>query len=174
MENSNILSGRKHVHMVGIGGVSMSGLAEILHHLGYKVTGSDKTASKYTARLESMGIEVFYGHSEQNIQGADLLVHSAAIAKDNPERTAALSLGIPDIDRATLLGHIMKQYRYSMAIAGTHGKTTTTSMASMIMLEAKVDPTVHIGGTLDTINGNTFIGSSDYFITEACEYVESF
>lgn len=170
----DILAGKRKIHMTGIGGVSMSGLAEILHHLGYTVTGSDTHESGFTKKLIQSGVAVKYGHFPENVQGADLVVYTAAVKEDNPELAAARSLGIPTIDRAALLGHIMKQYSRSIAISGTHGKTTTTSMVSLIMLEAGVNPTVHIGGELPAIGGNTRIGGKPYFIAEACEYVESF
>ncbi len=164
----------KHVHFVGIGGISMSGLAKILFSLGYKISGSDENASHNTEVLESLGIKVDLGHSGQNVSGADLVVYTVAVKEDNPELVTARKLGIPVIDRATLLGRIMKMYPYSVAVSGTHGKTTTTSMVTTMMIESRLDPTVHIGGELDAIGGNIRIGGSSYFVTEACEYYESF
>lgn len=152
----------------------MSGLAEILLNLGYEVSGSDIRESNITKKLVAMGIEVFLSHSEKNINNPDLVVYSAAIREDNPELKKARELGIPTIERATLLGQIMKRYPYSIAVSGTHGKTTTTSLVTMIMIEAQKNPTVHIGGELTAIGGTTKIGSNKYFIAEACEYHGSF
>ncbi len=171
------LLGSKHikrVHLTGIGGISMSGLAEILSDLGYIVTGSDMKPSPIMQKLDRLGIKTTIGHFAENVAGADLLVYTAAVRADNPEITAAVKAGIPCIDRATLLGGIMKKYPRSIAVSGTHGKTTTTSMISMIMLEEGLDPTIHIGGELTAIGGTTRIGKSDYFIAEACEYTGSF
>ncbi|MCX7842317.1 MAG: UDP-N-acetylmuramate--L-alanine ligase [Clostridia bacterium] len=167
-------SGIKHIHFVGIGGISMSGLAEILLQLGYRISGSDIKSSSITQKLEKLGIAFTPFHSEENITNPDLVVHTAAVKDDNPEVAKAKKLGITVIDRATLLGEIMRRYPYSIAVSGTHGKTTTTSMISMIMMESGCDPTIHIGGELDAIGGNTRIGGQNYFIAEACEYVESF
>lgn len=176
MEQENILQSPKlnHIHFIGIGGISMSGLAEILINLGYKISGSDLKTSNITRKLEEMGATIYPYHSEDNISNPDLVVYTAAIKSDNPELMKAKSLDIPTMERATLLGEIMRKYPFSIAVSGTHGKTTTTSMVTMIMLEAGVDPTVHIGGELGAIGGNTKIGGSKYFISEACEYVESF
>ncbi len=175
-QNSSFLatSDIHKVHFIGIGGISMSGLAEILKSRGYTVSGSDMKASAITHKLEQMGIRIMIGHSGENIAGADLAIYTAAIREDNPELAAARSQGIPSMDRATLLGLIMKGYPESIAISGTHGKTTTTSMISMILLEAGLNPTIHIGGELDAIGGTTHIGSEKYFVAEACEYFESF
>lgn len=176
MEQLSILDPNKfkHVHFIGIGGISMSGLAEILLNLGFTVSGSDIRSSNITSKLEKKGIKIYTGHSEENIKDADLVVYTAAVKSDNPELAKAKSLGIPTLDRATLLGEIMKKYPFSVAVSGTHGKTTTTSMISLIMLKSALDPTIHIGGELDAIGGNTRIGSNKYFVAEACEYVESF
>jgi UDP-N-acetylmuramate--alanine ligase len=164
----------KNIHFIGIGGISMSGLAEILHNEGYNISGSDITSSNITDKLEKMKMEIHIGHSESNIKDPNLVVYTAAIKESNPELAKARTLNIPVIDRAALLGEIMRRYPYSIAISGTHGKTTTTSMVTMIMLEANMNPTVHIGGELNAIDGNTRIGGREYFISEACEYVESF
>lgn len=167
-------SGIQKVHFIGIGGISMSGLAEILLDRGYTVTGSDTKTSAITNKLEQLGIKIITGHSGENAAGADLVVYTAAIKENNPELAAARLQEIPTIDRATLLGWIMEGYPGSIAVSGTHGKTTTTSMISMIMLEAGLNPTIHVGGELDAIGGTTRIGSNDFFIAEACEYYESF
>ncbi|SFQ03272.1 UDP-N-acetylmuramate--L-alanine ligase [Caldicoprobacter faecalis] len=162
------------VHFVGIGGISMSGLAEILLQRGYIVTGSDLKESHITQRLREKGARVFIGHHPSNVQGARLVVHTAAVKADNPEIQEARKRNIPVIDRATLLGQIMEAYPYSIGVSGSHGKTTTTSLLSTILLHANLDPTILVGGELDAIGGNVRTGNSPYFITEACEYVESF
>ena len=164
----------RNVHFIGIGGISMSGLAEILYNEGICVTGSDMKASITTKNLNDIGIKVFIPHDEENINGSDLVIYTAAVAMDNPELLKAKRLGIKTIDRATLLGHIMDDYNFSIACAGTHGKTSTTSMVSSILLDDKKDPTVHIGGLLPSIQKSTKVGSKGCFITEACEYVDSF
>ncbi|HSN59146.1 MAG TPA: UDP-N-acetylmuramate--L-alanine ligase [Clostridiaceae bacterium] len=164
----------KKVHFIGIGGISMSGLAEILLEAGYKVTGSDLKSSAATDTLSNLGAEVFIGHDEKNISGADLVVYTAAVSSDNPELLAAKKLGITAMDRAEFLGDLMKGYKYNVAVAGTHGKTTTTSMLSHIVLKANLDPTILVGGQLDVIHGNVRTGKSQYLITEACEYKASF
>lgn len=164
----------KYIHFIGIDGISMSGLAEILLSLGYKVSGSDMKTSNKTRKLEKMGAKIFQYHSEDNIDNPDLVVYTAAIKENNPEMIKARRLNIPLIDRATLLGQIMKKYPYGVAVSGTHGKTTTTSMITTIMLESALDPTVHIGAELEAIGGTTHIGGDKYFIAEACEYYESF
>ena len=164
----------KYIHFIGIDGISMSGLAEILLSMGYKISGSDMKTSNKTRKLEKMGAKIYPYHSEDNIDNPDLVVYTAAIKEDNPEMVKARRLNIPLIDRATLLGQIMKKYPYSVAVSGTHGKTTTTSMIATIMLESSFDPTVHIGAQLESIGGTTRIGGDKYFIAEACEYCESF
>lgn len=164
----------KNIHFVGIGGISMSGLAEIMLHAGYKVTGSDLNNSKIIERLISKGAVVSIPHHSQNVEGSELVVYTAAVKKDNPELIRAAELSIPVIDRAEFLGIIMKRHKYGIAISGAHGKTTTTSMVSLIFKNANLDPTILLGGELDAINGNVVVGQSDYFITEACEYFESF
>jgi len=164
----------KHVHFIGIGGSSMSGLAEILLSQGYKVSGSDIKSSSATQKLENNGAQIFVGHKSENISNPDLVVYTVAVKEDNVEMVRAHKLNIPVIDRAELLGLLMKKHSFGIAVSGTHGKTTTTSMITTIMLEANTDPTAHIGGELDCIGGNTRIGESEYFITEACEYYGSF
>lgn len=164
----------KKIHFIGIGGISMSGLAEILLENNYRVSGSDMKASNITAKLEKQGAEVFIGHDEKNINDVDLVVYTAAVSEDNPELRKARELKLPVMDRAEFLGHIMKGHKYNVAISGTHGKTTTTSMVSHIFLHANLDPTILVGGELDIIDGNVRTGKSEYFITEACEYKASF
>ncbi|KPU42804.1 UDP-N-acetylmuramate--L-alanine ligase [Oxobacter pfennigii] len=162
------------VHFIGIGGISMSGLAETLLHHGYKVSGSDANKSSITDRLAKKGAKINIGHDSQNVKDADLIVYTAAVKWDNPELIEGKAKGIKIVDRAEFLGQIMKQYKYSVAVSGTHGKTTTTSLISIIMKNAELDPTIMVGGELDAIGGNVRPGKSPYFITEACEYVESF
>lgn len=164
----------KKIHFIGIGGISMSGLAEILLKNGYKVSGSDMKNSSIIERLREKGAEIFIGHNENNIKNIDLIVYTAAIANDNPELIKAKKDNIAMMDRAEFLGALMKGHKYGVAISGTHGKTTTTSMMSHVVLEENLDPTILVGGQLDVIGGNVLAGSSDYFITEACEYKESF
>jgi len=162
------------VHMVGIGGISMSGLCEILMNLGINVTGSDITNSPNIEHLRQKNVSVFLKQEPSNITNQKLVIYTAAMPVDHPELEAARKKGIPVIDRATLLGEIMHMYENSIAISGTHGKTTTTSMISSCLIDAGKDPTVHIGGILDSIGGTTSIGKSSYFVTEACEYKDSF
>lgn len=164
-----------HIHFIGIGGISMSGLAEILLEEHFTISGSDARESELTKHLEAMGVTVFYGQKASNIiDGIDLVVYTAAIHEDNEEFACARNKGIPMMSRAELLGQIMDNYQDSIAVAGTHGKTTTTSMISQILLEAKCDPTITVGGILKAIDGNLRVGKSDIFISEACEYTNSF
>nr|MDE5966314.1 UDP-N-acetylmuramate--L-alanine ligase [Lachnospiraceae bacterium] len=164
-----------HVHFIGIGGISMSGLAEILLQAGFKVTGSDVRASAMTASLEEQGALVYIGQRATNIEDKpDLTVYTAAISKDNEELAACRQADIPMLTRAELLGQVMANYKNSIAVSGTHGKTTTTSMLSHIFLEADTDPTISVGGILDAIGGNIRVGNTDYFVTEACEYTNSY
>lgn len=163
------------IYFVGIGGISMSGLAEILSTEGFQVSGSDQKESAITRMLEEKGIRVFVGQRGSNITSdIDCAVFTSAIREDNPEYMAVQAQGIPSLTRAQLLGQMMKNYKMSVAVSGTHGKTTTTSMISEILLKAGTDPTLSIGGILRTIGGNIRIGSSEYFVTEACEYTNSF
>ncbi|MCR4739222.1 MAG: UDP-N-acetylmuramate--L-alanine ligase [Lachnospiraceae bacterium] len=165
----------ERVHFIGIGGISMSGLAEILLSRGFTVSGSDNKSSGLTDRLESAGIKIYIGQRAENIQdGTDLVVYTAAIHEDNPELSEVRRRGLPALTRAELLGQIMKNYALPVAVSGTHGKTTTTSMLSMILMAADTDPTISVGGILKEIGGNIRIGHSDYFVTEACEYTNSF
>ena len=164
-----------HVHFMGIGGISMSGLAEILLSRGFTVTGSDMKASPLTQHLEDLGATINIGQTASNIDDSiDVLVYTAAISSDNPEFTEAQNRNIPMLTRAQLLGQLMKNYGTPVAISGTHGKTTTTSMVSEILLGAGLDPTLSIGGILRSIGGNLRIGNSEYFVTEACEYTNSY
>jgi len=162
------------IHMIGIGGISMSGLAEILKNKGYIVKGSDMTKSSITEKLTTSGITVTIGHKADNIENADAVIFTAAVKKDNPEYVEAEKRNIPLIERSELLGEITKMFPETIAVAGTHGKTTTTSMLASAFLEAKKNPTVTVGGELAKIHGNYNIGNDEFLITEACEYVESF
>ena len=164
----------RRVHFIGIGGSSMSGLAGLLMDQGWIVTGSDRTKSHKTEHLEAKGISVFIGQAAKNVHGADVIVYSAAIAADNPERAEADRLGIPQIERCQLIGQLMEGYPFAVGVSGTHGKTTTTSMLAQAFMQAGVDPTIHIGGELDFIGGSTRVGDGHDFICEACEYRHSF
>ena len=164
-----------HDHFIGIGGISMSGLAEILLKEDFRVSGSDNKESALTEHLASLGASIFYGQKASNIiPGIDVVVYTAAIREDNEEYREAVRQGLPMLSRAELLGQLMTNYRMPVAVAGTHGKTTTTSMLSHILLAADLDPTISVGGILKAIGGNIRVGSSDVFVTEACEYTNSF
>lgn len=164
-----------HIHFIGIGGISMSGLAEILLKEGFTISGSDAKESPLTKHLEEKGAQLFYGQRASNIiDGIDLVVYTAAIHPDNPEYACAVEKGLPMMSRADLLGLMMKNYSMPIAVSGTHGKTTTTSMASQMLLEGGFDPTITVGGILPSIGGNLRLGHSGTFITEACEYTNSF
>lgn len=159
-----------NVHFIGIGGISMSGLAEILLTEGYSVSGSDAKDSLIIDRLKKLGAKIYIDHNENNVNGSDLIVYTDAISMDNKELLNARSLGVPVIDRATFLGALLKNYTNSIAVSGTHGKTTTTSMLSTILNRSTLNPTILLGGQLDEIGGNVRLGSKDYMLTEACEY----
>lgn len=164
-----------HIHFIGIGGISMSGLAEILLQEGFTVSGSDARESALTHHLEEKGAQLFYGQRASNItDGIDCVVYTAAISRDNAELIEAVARKIPMLTRAELLGQLMKNYDTPIAVSGTHGKTTTTSMISHILLEGDLDPTISVGGILRAIGGNIRVGNSGTFITEACEYTNSF
>lgn len=166
---------KEHIYFIGIGGISMSGLAEILASRGHQVSGTDVKETAVTKHLQSLGIHINFGHHAENItDDITLVVYTAAIHDDNPELRAAHEKGIRIMDRAHLLGQIMDEYHDSVAVSGTHGKTTTTSMVSEILLAAEKDPTITVGGILPTIGSNLRIGNSPYFVAEACEYFDSF
>jgi UDP-N-acetylmuramate--alanine ligase len=163
------------IHFIGIGGISMSGFAEYLHDMCFKVSGSDSQISKITDHLKSLGIKVYYGQRSANITpDIHLIVYTAAIKEDNEEFLAAKESGISILNRAELIGQLMLNFNDAIAISGTHGKTTTTSMLSMLFMEGELDPTISVGGILDAIGGNIRIGNSEHFITEACEYTNTF
>jgi UDP-N-acetylmuramate--alanine ligase len=164
-----------HIHFIGIGGVSMNGIAEMMVKRGFIVSGSDREHSPITDHLKTLGVTIFIGQCGQNItDDISLVVYTGAIHADNPEMSAALSKNIRCIERPILLGAIMQEYDYDIAVSGTHGKTTVTSMISTILIHAKKDPSINVGGYLPIIDGTTKIGSSEYFIVEACEYRRSF
>ncbi len=163
------------VHFMGIGGISMSGLAEVLLKEGFTITGSDAKRSDLTDRLSADGIQIRFPQAASNIDDdVDLVVYTAAIHPDNPEYQEAVRRSLPMLTRAQLLGEIMQNYDSSIAVAGTHGKTTTTSMLAHITLAGHLDPTISVGGILNAIGGNIRVGSSETFVTEACEYTNSF
>jgi UDP-N-acetylmuramate--alanine ligase len=164
-----------HVYFIGIGGISMSGLAQLLLSEHFRVSGSDRAESHLTDVLAASGARIFYGQKYENITSdIDVAVYTSAISRDNPELMAVNEKHIPALTRAQLLGQVMKFYKLPVAVSGTHGKTTTTSMISEILLAADLDPTLSIGGVLKSINGNFRVGGTDYFVTEACEYTNSF
>ena len=170
----NSLEKNSHIHFIGIGGISMSGLAHIAISNGFTVSGSDRTKTPITDKLEAEGAVISEGHDAKNLTGVDLVVHTAAVKADNPEMAEAIKQNIKLIDRAEFLGALMKNYKHSIGVAGTHGKTTTTSMLAHALIYADTDPTISVGGELDLIDGNIRCGNSDMFVTEACEYTNSF
>ena len=164
----------KKIHCIGIGGIGLSAIAEILISQGYEVSGSDMRESEITEKLIKDGANIYLGHRAKNVEDKDLVIYSSAIGTDNPELARAEELGIPAVTRAQALGALMDRYDNSIAISGTHGKTTTTSMVSLILKNARRDPTILVGGNLSEINGNVCVGGKEYFVTEACEYMDSF
>ena len=174
MANIQEIRQYKNIYMIGIGGASMSGISEILKNWGFNVAGSDTANSDIIDKLIESGIPVTIGHCPDNVEGADLLVYSAAIPDSDPELMKAKELGIPTVERKDFLGSITRAFRNTICVSGTHGKSTTTSMVSLCFLEAQLDPSIQIGAILDPIGGNYRVGNSEYFILEACEYSESF
>ena len=169
-----ILEKVKRIHMIGIGGSGMCPLAEILHSKGFILTGSDNNESDPLKRVKALGIKVFMGHNAENIDGAELVVYSAAISKDNPELVKAESLGIPTMERSHLLGALTRYYDNVIGVCGTHGKTSVTSMITQILILNKMDPSAVIGGKLPLINSNGITGKSDILVCESCEFVDTF
>jgi len=163
----------KHIHFIGVGGAGMSGIAEILHNLGYTVSGSDQAASAATSRLRELGLRVFIGHDASQIAGAEAVVVSTAVKDDNPEVAAARAARIPVVPRAAMLAELMR-LKQGIAIAGTHGKTTTTSLVTSVLAEAGVDPTFVIGGKLNSAGAHSRLGAGDYIVVEADESDASF
>ena len=170
----HLLDNVKRIHFVGIGGSGMCPLAEILHNEGYEITGSDVAESDTLERIRSYGIPVTMGHFAENVQGADMVVYTAAVKLDNPELVAAKKNNIPAVERCIMLGAVVEKYKRSVAVCGTHGKTTTTSMITQILTMSESDPTAIIGAKLPFIGGNSRVGKSDLIVCEACEYVDTF
>lgn len=174
MEHQDILDRVKRIHFIGIGGSGMCPLAEILHSRGYILTGSDVSESDTLERIRSYGIPVMMGHKAENIKGAELVVYTAAAKQDNPELVAAREQGIPTMERSVMLGVVTRQYADTVAVSGTHGKTSTTAMLTQILVNSGKDPSAIIGGKLPFIGGNGRIGKSEIMVCEACEYVDTF
>ncbi len=172
--DKNILKDKKHIHFIGIGGSGMYPLAQILHSQGYYLTGSDNNETETLDAVRKMGIPVFVGQRAENIDGADLIVHTAAIMEDNPELVAARASTVPVLERSELLGLVTTWYDNALCVCGTHGKTTTTSMLTQIMIEEGVDISAVIGGKLPCIGGSGRAGKSDVMVCEACEFVDTF
>ncbi len=170
----DFLTGKKHIHFIGIGGSGMYPLAQILHSKGFYLTGSDNNETETLELVRKMGIPVFIGQCAENIEGADLIVYTAAIMNDNPELIAARESGVTTVERADLLGLITGRYGNSICVSGTHGKTTTSSMLTQIFLSEKVDISAVIGGKLKSIGGSGVAGSSDTMVCEACEFMDHF
>ncbi len=170
----NIFNNYKNIFMIGIGGISMSGIAEILKSWGISVSGSNNVESNITKHLQSNGINVKIGHDANNINNQDLVIYTAAISDNNPELIKAKNLEIPTMERSDFVGEMTKFFKETICISGTHGKSTTSSMVASCFLSANLDPTIQIGAKLNLIDGNYRVGKSDYFILEACEYVDSF
>ncbi|SCZ76149.1 UDP-N-acetylmuramate--L-alanine ligase [Acidaminobacter hydrogenoformans] len=164
----------KKYHLIGIGGVGVSAIAEILQNRGYQVSGSDLKHSTLTKNLELKGIKIFYTHEASHVEDVDVVVYTTAVGVDNPELARAIERGIPCITRADMLGIIMREFKQSLAISGSHGKTTTTSMVSVVLSQSDLDPTLLIGGEVKEIGSNARVGHGDIIVTEACEYKESF
>ena len=174
MPNINNIEKYKKIHMIGIGGVSMSGIAEILLNWGFSISGSNNVDSDILHTLRNAGIKIYIGHDAKNVEGADCVVYTAAVHDDNVELVHAKELGIPVIERSTFLGEITRCYKNTIAISGTHGKTTTTSLVSLCFVEANKNPSIQVGAIIPELHGNYRVGNSEDFIIEACEYVESF
>ena len=164
----------KHIHLIGIGGCSMSGLAQILKAQGHVVSGSDREETQFTGHLRALGIPYNIGHTGEYLKDADLVIYSAAIKAQNPERILAKSLAIPELERSVALGQLSARFADVVAIAGCHGKTTITSMLAAIFADDPRDPTIHVGGLVESLGGGVHVGKKEIFITEACEYVRSF
>ncbi len=172
--SESIFDGRKNIHFIGVGGSGMFPIVQIMLTHGFNISGSDNNPGDTTDREIAMGVKVFVGHSADNIKGADMVIYSAAIMKDNPELVAARELGIPVLERSEILGLLSRRYDNCICVAGTHGKTTTSSMLTQVLLLAGMDPSAVIGGKLEVINGSGLAGSSDIMVCEACEFVDTF
>ena len=174
VNQTNLLDTIRRMHFVGIGGSGMCPMAEILHHRGYTITGSDINESDTLERIRGYGIKVSMGHRAENIGDAELVVYTAAAKQDNPELVAAREKGIPTLERSIVLGMLTDQFQNTIAVSGTHGKTSTTGMLTQILIEAGEDPSAVIGGKLPFIGGNGRVGKSENMVCEACEYVDTF
>ncbi len=174
MNYDNLLDNIKKIHFIGIGGSGMCPLAEILHSEGFELTGSDCNEGDTLERIKSYGIPVFMGHRAENIGDTELVVYTAAVKMDNPELIEAKSRNIPCIERSIMLGIVTRRYNRSIAVSGTHGKTSTTAMLSQVLIGSGFDPSAIIGGKLPFLGGNSYVGKSDIIVCEACEYVDTF
>ena len=174
MDYDKLLNEIKRIHFIGIGGSGMCPIAEILMSEGFDISGSDMNEGETLDKMKGYGIPVYMGHAAENIKGAELVVYSAAVKETNPERMAAVEQGIPCIERSVMLGVVTRRYKRSIAVSGTHGKTSTTAMLSQILIGSGFDPSAIIGGKLPFIGGNSYVGQSDIIVCEACEYVDTF
>ena len=174
MDYDKLLNEIKRIHFIGIGGSGMCPIAEILMSEGFEISGSDMNEGETLDKMKGYGIPVYMGHAAENIKGAELVVYSAAVKPENPERKAADEQGIPCIERSVMLGVVCRRYKRSIAVSGTHGKTSTTAMLSQILIGSGFDPSAIIGGKLPFIGGNSYVGQSDIIVCEACEYVDTF
>lgn len=174
MTYDHLLDNKKRIHFIGIGGSGMCPLAEILMSEGFEISGSDMNEGETLDKIKGYGIPVYMGHCADNVKDAELIVYSAAIKEDNPERAYAKKKGIPAIERSVMLGIVTRRYNRSIAVSGTHGKTSTTGMLTQVLIGAGFDPSAIIGGKLPFIGGNSYVGQSDIIVCEACEYVDSF
>ena len=174
MDYDKLLNEIKRIHFIGIGGSGMCPIAEILMSEGFDISGSDMNEGETLDKMKGYGIPVYMGHAAENIKGAELVVYSAAVKPENPERKAADEQGIPCIERSVMLGVVCRRYKRSIAVSGTHGKTSTTAMLSQILIGSGFDPSAIIGGKLPFIGGNSYVGQSDIIVCEACEYVDTF
>ena len=172
--DENILKGKKHLHFIGIGGSGMFPMVQILHNEGFYITGSDNNETETTKIERKMGIEVIFGQKAENIEGADLIVYTAAIMADNPELIAAKASGVPCLERSEMLGVLSRRYSKALCVSGTHGKTTTSGMIAQVLLEGGFDPSAFIGGKVKALGGSGRAGKSDIFVVEACEFVDTF
>ncbi len=169
-----VLKRINHVHFIGIGGSGMCPLAEILFAKGYKISGSDNNETDTLQRIRNMGIKVYFGQKPENIEGAEMIIYTAALLKDNPELVAAKNSGIPTFERSKLLGALTRKFSYSICVSGTHGKTTTCSMLTQVLIEAGKDPSAVIGGKLPLTGTNGIVGNTSFFVCESCEFVDTF
>ena len=172
--DENILDRVKKLHFVGIGGSGMCPMAEILHHKGFQLTGSDINESDTLERIKGYGIPVAMGHKAENIGDAECVVYTAACKADNPELVAAREKGVPTLERSVMLGMLTEKFKRPVAVSGTHGKTTTTAMLTEVLIDGGLDPSAIIGGKLPMLGANSRVGRSETIVVEACEYVDTF